>query len=439
MREAPQNEASSIFPALPFLAALSFLPLSATLAPRAMVFLPGLIALGYMAWLWARKHSVPLPSRMTLALTLTPALLGTLSALWSADPGQALERALKASLTLGSGAFLIGIAHHQAQQNLRRLCWIPALAVAAASLALASDLAMGLPVTRAAAGVPPSAEFDPFHVNRGVVVCTLLFFPALGFAFLSGLKRREKTFLCMGLFLCCALLLALCESQSAQLALCCGVLTFALYPVIRPRAGKVALWGCIALFLCAAPWLAQAAFRPLATAIEAREHLRELSAPQRLEIWDFVARRALESPVLGFGIDATRDMTFDTASLYHEGSTVLHPHDFALQIWIEFGALGVACALVFFAALIRTLNRMPEPAARFAVAGFVTSLSVAATGYGIWQGWWLGTLTAQTAWIALMGNAAAQCRSDSGASGSETWSSGTTPSARSASVSIDSG
>ncbi len=432
-------------PTAALLIALAFVPFLATMAPRAMVFLPGIIALVFLGFLRISGRSVSWPSPRLWAFVLWPIALGALSALWSADPAQARERAAKAGAALAASALLIPVVRQTAPRTLAQLGWILPAGVALAAASVALDLALGLPLHRAIAGVAQDAAFDPFHVNRSVVVCVLLLFPALGVAWACALRRPVKLLLCGGVVLCCAGLLVLCESQSAQLAFCCGVLMFALFPVLRHRGGQIALWALIAAFLCAAPFAAKVAFAPLAAAIESHEELRELSAPQRLEIWDFVARRALERPATGFGIDATRDMTFDTAQIYHQGNTVLHPHDFALQIWIEFGALGVACALLFFAGLVRALGALPEGAGRFAFAGFATTLSVAATGYGMWQGWWLGTLLTQCAWIVLLTHGLSversenQCRSDSCPSDSVTWSSGTAPSARSDNGSAASG
>lgn len=384
-----------------FLVALAFLPVFSTLAPRAMVFLPGLIGLVFYAAIWRRGKGFPDFSRTLWALILAPVFLGALSALWSADPGQALERTAKVTATLLSGALLIPAARRIPRETLSKWGWILPGAVAFSSLVIALDLIAGLPLHRLAAGIEANAPFDPFHANRGVVVATVLFFPALGFGWFTT-PQRMKIFLCGGLFVSAGLMLMACESQSAQMAFFCGLAALALFPLFQTRAGKTALWALISAGIFAAPWVAMAVFAPLAQAIDAQESLREMSAPQRLEIWDFIARRIMERPFFGFGIDATRDMVFDTVEIYHKGNTILHPHDVALQIWIEFGAFGVVCAIVFLAGLIRSIMALPPRAARFAFGGFMAALSIAATGYGMWQGWWLGTILALAGWIVLL-------------------------------------
>ncbi|HRC27380.1 MAG TPA: hypothetical protein PKX87_08130, partial [Alphaproteobacteria bacterium] len=234
-------------PTAALLVALAFVPLLATMAPRAMVFVPGMIALTFLGFSWISGRSVSWPSPRLWAFVLGPVALGALSALWSADPAQALERAAKAGATLGAGALLIPAVRQTAPRTLARLGWILPASVALASASVSMDLALGLPLHRAIAGVAPEAAFDPFHVNRSVVVCVLLLFPSLGFAWATALRRPVKILLCGGVFLCCAGLLVLCESQSAQLAFCCGVLTFALFPVLRHRAGQIAASGTKAI------------------------------------------------------------------------------------------------------------------------------------------------------------------------------------------------
>ncbi|MEE3322776.1 MAG: hypothetical protein VX196_02460, partial [Pseudomonadota bacterium] len=45
---------------------------------------------------------------------------------------------------------------------------------------------------------------------------------------------------------------------------------------------------------------------------------------------------------------------------------------------------------------------------RAALASFMAILSISATGYGIWQSWWLGTLLFTAAQITLLKRSAAE-------------------------------
>jgi O-antigen ligase len=122
----------------------------------------------------------------------------------------------------------------------------------------------------------------------------------------------------------------------------------------------------------------------------------------RLEIWDFISRRALQSPFIGHGTEATKSITFDTAQLYQPGKTILHPHNFALQLWIEFGAFGAALGAAFLGDILSRIYKFDLPLRRFSLALLMASLSVASTGYGLWQGWWLGVFCLLIAFIPLL-------------------------------------
>lgn len=367
-------------------------------APRAMAFLPPLAGLlGFAALYFSRKAVRTGVAFLPLILCAAPVALGALSLLWADDPGQAFARAWKIALTLLPGGLLLSVLPILLSDNVRRwMVLFPAL-VGAGALALGTDLALDLPVLRAMAGVPDGVEFDHFHANRGIVALTLLFFPALEILLARRMARRFRIASIAGL--CAAVLFMLFqgESQSAQMAFALGVAVVALFPV-RLKAA----WGIAAAILCAAiitaPWIATTLFGHFSGMLTA---MREANIAPRLEIWDFVARRALEHPLLGQGIEATRRQVFDTAQMYFQGNTVLHPHNFALQLWIEFGAFGALCGAAFLCVILRKISGLSPLSARHALAAFVAALSVAATGYGLWQAWWLGTLILVAAWSLI--------------------------------------
>jgi O-antigen ligase len=98
----------------------------------------------------------------------------------------------------------------------------------------------------------------------------------------------------------------------------------------------------------------------------------------------------------------------------------LHPHNAALQVWLELGAPGAALFALLVALVWGALARAEWPPLFAAAAG--ASLTVAFVGcfatYGIWQEWWLGTLSFSLFLVLVMGRVA-RCRAAPGkASGS---------------------
>ena len=181
-------------------------------------------------------------------------------------------------------------------------------------------------------------------------------------------------------------------SQSVQLAFIVFVLFWAAFPT-RFQPAWIALAILIALAVIAAPWVSQLAFKELAENFHHAPWLQNGYAAERLEIWDYVGRYALQHPFHGFGIEATRAVeAFDTAEIYQKGVTILHPHNFALQLWIEFGLLGVLPAAALAGFLLYRLAALPTTMSRLGVGVFTACLSIAATGYGLWQSWWIGEI-----------------------------------------------
>jgi len=109
----------------------------------------------------------------------------------------------------------------------------------------------------------------------------------------------------------------------------------------------------------------------------------------RLDIWAYVSIVTAEHPLRGWGLDSSR--TFGAA-------IPLHPHNAALQVWLELGAPGAALfgALVgWIAASLAVLARV-QPSQAAAGAGALTAyLMIGALSFGVWQEWWvaLGCLT----------------------------------------------
>ena len=74
------------------------------------------------------------------------------------------------------------------------------------------------------------------------------------------------------------------------------------------------------------------------------------SAGHRLLIWSFVGERIAERPLLGWGLDASRAIPGGKEEI-RPGLTrlPLHPHNAALQVWLELGMPGALLAALLSA------------------------------------------------------------------------------------------
>jgi len=107
----------------------------------------------------------------------------------------------------------------------------------------------------------------------------------------------------------------------------------------------------------------------------------QLSWSARMVYWSHTIDWIGDRPVRGWGLEAGRAM----------GPGIqLHPHNGALQVWLDLGLVGAAAAAAFWGLSLVRLSREKPDLAMTGVAGSaVTYVLFAWVNYGMWQGWWL--------------------------------------------------
>jgi O-antigen ligase len=135
------------------------------------------------------------------------------------------------------------------------------------------------------------------------------------------------------------------------------------------------------------------------------------SLGHRLYIWDFAGKRIAERPFFGWGLDSSRSMPGGSDRIrWNQTRMPLHPHDAALQVWLELGVPGA----VLFAALLGWLwlgladCRWPRLYAAAAGGSLTAAIAALSASWGIWQEWWLATLAIAAFVIVLIARAAAE-------------------------------
>ena len=144
---------------------------------------------------------------------------------------------------------------------------------------------------------------------------------------------------------------------------------------------------------------------PRAMIGNASADISQVSVAHRLKIWEFTLSKIDERPWLGWGLAASRELATKVDPTIQEpwGPGInllpLHPHNNALQVWVELGVLGALAFAALCAAVGWKISRLgQDPSWRAcAFATFASYMTIGGLSYGAAQTWWVAT-----AWLAAL-------------------------------------
>ncbi len=368
-----------------FICAL-ILPLFVSLAsPLPFAFFLPAIALAFMCLYVLKFRQAPKLDWVLLAWIAAIGGLGCLSSLWSLTPSESLDRGLKISALLLFSVPLIDLARACPPEALRR-SWIafPLLTLLLGALC-AVEIIFGMPLYRIIKNIPPETRINPSLINKSACVFTLM----LPVCLFMCLKRGVYTLAAL-LVITAGLLFMHTESQASQIAMLVMPLALGVLLVL-PVAGIPLAFAATGFVILLMPFLSPIAFDMFAQQIAGNQYLgKKASASMRLENWDFISRKIMENPWTGFGMDATRSIQdFETQQLFFKGTTIMHPHNFGLQMWIEFGVIGVALILGFLGFLMKRLLALPQAERRLPFMLFCGGVVFLMISWSVWSAWLL--------------------------------------------------
>jgi len=380
--------------------ALPFFPFL-VVVPRGVVPLisvTGLCAAGLVLSTGGPKPRLPL----ALAAGLFGILLvwGMFSSLWSVDPLRSLIVAARLAGLLAIGLALAEAAEHVGAP--RRLNLLMLAGFVLGVLMAAADL-----VTHGAVGAPfTDRAYQAAGLNRASVSFAILLLPASAVLFCRG----ETIYALMLALITATVIYALSGTAAKGALLACLPAGAALY-ASRARIARVTALASVLIIVTAPLTFAKLAQLPV---FAQTADAVKLSAGHRLFIWSFAGDRVAERALTGWGLDASRAMPGGNDPI-RPGQTwmPLHPHNAALQFWLELGATGavVFALLVALAWLSLAQVEWPRPFAAAAGASLTAALIASFASYGVWEEWWLSTLWFALYAILVMGRIA---RADTG-------------------------
>lgn len=375
-----------------FVFLLAAMPLLLLFIPRALAVGPVLCGFVFFIAFWFMQGRSPRPLRFTLWIAGTVIAFSWIGLFWAYDIDISLTRNLKMLPLLAAFVLLPACVAALPTQRIEQIFLLLPLVTIIGALLLIVDLSSGHALYSLIRADVDIGEIRGAQLNRSVVimcVCTVIVIP-----YLWARRAQPKNLALLGI-LTIAITGAciLTESQTAHLALLAGLGTAFCFPYKKRWAWRAAA-ALLCLYMISFPWLAQIAYAHTAEIINQSAYLGKGGAygAHRLEIWDFIGR-AVTEPVswLGYGIEVSRSIVFDSQGVYYGGGRVLHPHNFVMQIWLEFGLIGILTACVglclFFETMRKTLSLSAQ---KLVLPVIIAMLATISTSYGIWQGWLLG-------------------------------------------------
>lgn len=349
----------------------------------------GLVPLLAVLALWAveRAHAAnalkavfrPLPVALALAL---PAW-GLVSALWSVDAGHALTTSLRIGAIALAGLALLHAAR-TADDAARAL----------AGTLLVVGFVLGLAALAAghfyfqATGEALWGGHTPFPRSRlvpGETVLALMFWPML----MAASDHRRRIWATALGILALALFTQM-QSEIVFIAVAAAIVAAGAVHLLGNRA----VWliaGAVAVYFIVMPFIVGSLPPPEEVTRAAADGPIAAFDTHRLYIWQFAADRIFEKPMLGWGMDASRAIDPEHHKvLWGIEVMPLHPHNAALQVWLELGLVGIVIAAAIVAMAMKgMLGSNAGDRTAWTLAGISAYVVFGGLSYGVWQNWWL--------------------------------------------------
>lgn len=331
----------------------------------------------------------PLPL-LLLALLVWMAI----SLLWTAQPARALR--VWAPLAGIAVAAIIGLPALRRIMPARTGLWL-AFGLGVALVLLAVEGALDFPLRRMIGSDPQS-----FRLNRPQMAIAMLLWPAL-----LVLVSEKLRFFAVVLVALALGVMATSQAGAALFGVLVGLMAWGLATWL-PRLAGWLIAGTALVALAGAPWLMRIVNDVIPPALH--DKLAQMSSHIRGDIWHAFALAIPMHPVGGFGLDATRVMhllpeAVRVAEPLRGFLNVGHPHNAALQVWVELGAVGAVLTLVALALGLRGLLRLEGRVRSLALAAFSAGFAIAYVSHGAWQAWWIATLVLTFGWLAVAAQA----------------------------------
>jgi len=324
------------------------------------------------------------------ALLITGLVLG--SATWALVPAQSIKVGLSFAGLAIFGLIMLYQAKHQseAETHTTQTALIAGMSIAIALLALGTFY--GLMYDQPLWGKENQHPIRTLSHAQTIIAIFLI--PCLVMLWNRGAKAKAYAAALLGV---ATITFFNLEHGASNLAILVALLAFIMVR-FSGKIGFAVLCIVVLLAVIMMPFL-------MGTFLPDQETLNAMipgqgawsSETHRFHMWRFVTEAISEgSFLLGYGADASRSFPGANEKIMWGIELMpLHPHNGALQVWLELGAVGVAVIGILLALIFKATKDMPNNELAVQAALLSAFIVPWLLSYGVWQSWWLAL-----AWLA---------------------------------------
>lgn len=319
-------------------------------------------------------------------------VLGTLSSVWSVQAVSAFRTATRVAGLALCILVLLRVAEGLDEGRRRRFAaWmLGGLVVGMVNLQVLLSTQGALRVWLQDALTPLIGVQRPLimpnALDASMTLLGLLVWPGL-----LAVRRRFGVWAAAALFAAVLAVVVQGFSLTAVIALAAGAV-MAVLALVLPRKATAVLAASTALWMLVAPLVLQPSLTTVLTELVPPVAGKLSSFEHRRAIWGFVIQRIEEKPLTGWGLGSSKEIPGGKTQIRPGVELLpLHPHDAALQMWLELGLPGAILGAVFFLGVIRAIGRNAVEPGAFAssMALFAAATVNGMASYNLWHEWWL--------------------------------------------------
>lgn len=378
------------------------------LIPRLMGFLPGILGLGFFLFAlrpqWNSQKQflkeIPKPEIIIFGLIF---LLALASSLWAPNPEFAVVKSFKLLGYFVTGVLLIHVARYVTWRNTGLILKLFTSLYVVALVFLISEKLSDHQLINYVTG----RHVPVWKLNRSFVVMVMFSIPTIFFVTRLEMNRIKKYIMLAVLAIATLYAFSLTESQTAQLSFLVGLFFLFAFPIKKKIFTKILLYSII-IFALVFPFTINT-IKNSFTEDQLRNgnyFVKQASIIYRFDVWNYAAEKTIKSPIYGNGISSLRFMKADHYMQFQGAWNILHGHNSVIQIWAEFGIIGISLGIALLLYIFRAINRIEDHnIRRLYLASFMAAFCCSLTGFGVWQSWQMGMFLALAAFAIAVGKA----------------------------------